>query len=1677
MKKNKIMKHAAAFLSVLLAVCVGFVALVQLFAQAIEEQVYVEDIKFYITDTGRRDVAKKWFEKQGFVMSNIELNPGTDTGKDVWLGYKTTTNRDMAITDIKLMPMQGGYQIYGYNEVVNYISAQQAGTAQTLSNAAAAFKKSYEAGSPRALDAYEALNLYHVPDSNNDPLGDYLLGGKGTTDFFAKVLVRSSANTIGTVMNFLGCGLSPYQNEYDETTGEQKTSPWASLIAQSELWQKYAEGLTADEENALNKQYQDTAKELFKEIQRFTTLYQNAAARSGEGYENIDDDIGIRDFDDAVEKIDEVDQEDTDVSYLVAYELLNQFQLNETTRVGDWFVALGLTTSDAIDLKLLYPIIEAMGEEQAALAATGGLLTACNNLIENERSNEFAQQIEKVRNELKTFEGMESLDLFLNSDVEMTNKRFAYTSEAVRKSAAESTFVDALGEWDKKVDKISYYEKLVGMIYGAVYVVVGSLYTISTIVVAVSGYFMASCAVAASINAAFVAIAGWLAIANTAVSFCGIAMLGFTLTFLAIQLIRPLVIKKDKSKYHTEKPDYFIDTIENGSGTMNIRYKCALDDEGEVADINASEQWKWVAVSYTRDQRIGSPIVADKDGNIFKNVNGNPNDLNGYSSASYFGERSAADFNAYCEDNSVNGCYLHYRTEESIALEKPAAENTPAPSDPAESGTTPTPSNPAESETPPAPSSPADGGQQPAQEEKSYLADIVMGIGSNATEARNKITAHKGKYYIYDTNLSPRTDNVTYIGYAMTTEKTDAITDLRVAPYSGNTQEITYGDVKYIFVDILGFAVGKGSEQGVPQADGLYYTKDPKAGSPIPADSLHIVNKLTDFQPGWEPISFFGNDLPYNFDTAYESYANDYDFVGFNSPRVGTISNYHSDDDHDLNSKKSFYIFYEPEERYTGGAKYLSGFFFAGGYDTINSKWVHGEVEHDVKEFRAKLDTYPRCYGYKTDLAYAVGDRTYNSNFEDTQLHIYFTWSYNPKRAITDIAVYEGDNFTDSLPYTISKPTATGASRQFVSVTNLQQQYTAGGSDVARFPAPGNMFRHYDTLIQVDSGYRDHFMDSYTKTLPDYFTFGYTKTHFLPVSLYVSGCTANEEPLLLSDVVFTEEIAATTEKDGQVWHLIDKPALEDYAAGKTEAEQGVYHPVVDFKNPHSETPYNLSYPDTWDEDDEFRRHTKPVYIYIRGPQRERRQYISSLSVGSYSRKQYRLSASNVSDEMLEQVDKAIEQQAMLGAIQNCQDEIVPMNLAIDKQSNAWYKKQSDGFGSKSAPENKTAAYIGVTRTSNPDKAITAVLLYQIDDYVAPNKLTVDGVDYTCAGVSSPIEMKGKNYFLYYTYNTGVSPGHPIEEITISDEALIAGASTNLCYDKTVKLPYGNPDQSNFIHMHYTAGADGFFNKLYIGKGVTRKEALCDLLSQECVDCMDIDLNNNAKGDCVILGFRRDFLDLEAIAAKSTEAAQEKELLKQTNEAVYDVIATNGEAFHPEGVVSNGIYYEPVSDVSLNSGNNGYEVYLYYASPYFSAQYNKKNNTNSRLPQDAFSGYISHLALMTDDRVPYNTSQEGKQEGKTSKGFNILDFIADGVSNAMENLTGGRTTGVWEYVMLKDDAGHLNTNAGAVNLSGSTPLDCRLTMFAQRYDGSVKPAGEITGGFVDAVYDYGELWFK
>ena len=1654
-KNNKAFRLFASVLCVLLAVTVGTVSSLQLIAKATDTVYYVEDIKIYAGEGKKK--AKEYFEKNGYIPANIDLNIDTDTGKDAWLGYKLTTNKDMAITDIRFMGMDTGYQLYDYDEMLEYLKAQNAGTAQTLFNLSQEFSEKYKAGSPRARDAYEGLNLFCVDDTKKTKLGDYILAGRANLDFFTQVLVKAGTGTLNAVLGFLNVGISPYENEYDEESGEQITSPWASLISKSTLWERYEAGLSRDEEDALHQQYNDLARAIFKQIQDFTALYQNAEARFNANGNKYETDLEMDDMEEAYDKMDDVELEDTDAIYLASYEMLNSYPLNEETKLGDWFISIGLKTSDEIDLKQLYPLVEAMGENQAAAVAVGGLLSAINNLEENAQNDDFRKKLPEVREQIKEYNNSESMEIFENCDDEIEGKTIGFTNDAIRKNQA-SLSLGKTSRYDRVKNKINEIIGYVNLAMGALFVGVTVLAFVAAAGIVITKMVCGTFVLMAALNWMFMALSSVCAVINAVMFWAGPIVLALTIGFMIGWWIGGMLREKIKNKFHSEKPDFVFDAPETVQGALNLKYRSVLDDDGDVADINRGKQWKWTIMAYTTDIRVGSPIRADKDGNIFKLMKDNPNFVNGYDCAKYFGERNAGNVNAFCEDSGY--FYLHYRTDASIAAEGKSSSEDPEFYN----------EDDEENENENA------GEETPKPEEKrNYLGDIIVCIGENTEEAKAKITAHAGGFYILDYNLSKDREHATYIGYSITTNPDDAITDLRVAPYCGQTMSFNYGDVKYTFVEILGINVGLGDEQTKPQSDALFFTRDKRAGDPILADGLFPVSDPKKAKEGWTPVSFFGSDLPYNFDTDYKIISStgiSESTFDYKSDHHSThaISGYRSQGDHDLKDKPKIYLYYESTVKYTEGTEYLSGIFFAGGYDTTNNKYRTGEIEHDISEMiEYYINTFPNINCEKPNLAQSISDRSFKSMIENQSLYLLYTWTYNPKRAVSNIAVYQGDTFSDTLPYSISKP-LDGIQQNFLAATVIQQGYHDKGTAVERYICPYNTYMRFDGMVILEGKYFDHLKASYTKELPEGIDFGYTNQKLLPTNLYICGPTEGKTPLKLSDVIISAKEFAYTEENGRITYTIpeeEKTSLEhgteeDYKAigwrywrDARLPAQGSYMPIVELKNPNRLKPFNLSYPRVYDENDKLRTKGSSIYIYIRGEKQVKGKYISSLSVGSFSRKIYKESFPKASKKDLQSVDEMTEGQAMIGALSGCSDEIIIRNISLTNQSDAWYNSCAKmGYNDTvksclDAPENKPAAYVGVSRTNDSSKAITGVVFYQLNDTVAPNQLTLDNVDYYCAGVKAPIEMNGKTYFLYYTYNRGISPGLPIEDITIDSMPLQAGSATNLCADAKHTKPYGDADLTNFIHLKYSKSSE-FFNKIYIGSGETKREAMAELLSQGCVEIMDMDINTGIRGKTILLGYRTSSVNWEKINSKKTDSAKQKEYDTQTQEAIYDIIVTSGEPCHEEGIVRNNIYYHLASKEDLN-GWEGEELYLYFASPYYSSEYNKTNNEHTDMPQDVFTGYISHIALAESDRVPYNAS---------------LSSTTDTESSALK----------WEYV-VDGDAAPVDLNAGAVSYSPHHAKDIRIYMFAQRSDGSVKPAGEITGGFVDSKYNVGELKFK
>lgn len=1745
-----------AVISIILIVCVGFGETIQLIARVhAENQVtYVEDVRVITSEKGKTDDAKSWCNENGYVFTGIDLNEGSDTKKNAYLCYKTTDVKSKALTEVRALVMDEGYSLYNYDQMVQQLSSQSSGTAQTMYNTSQEFIEKYNQGSPRAKDAYEGLNLFYVSDDGNQKLGDYILAGKADQTFYVKMLVQCSTFTVTMTLTLLNIGVAAYENDLDEETQTKLTSNWGEMLEKSNLASVIEdELLTTDEMSKLDQEYNDIARDLFEQIQTFVTNYENAVTNyKAHGYtidndttssrkskpKNTDDEeetdaetdavteqvttegaaetengnadstavengtetvteteaqteaetekqteaeteadnsatesayntvtSSIKEqFEQAKQDYYNYDEEDalaqaeaeieaeksgassdteeeydpsSDAYYIACFQTLNEYEYDEGTKLGDWIVETGHLTSEEVDYRDIYPLVEAMGTVQADIVCLTGVTAATYNLQENESSEDFRSMLDELKELIKDYNGNDndSMDIYAGAEGNYKDAQLAFTNENIRKTQASNS----IGVTSEK-DKFQSDIKLVWKCFGLVMTIIGAVAAYLKIAAFVVNMAWASTWVSSTVISFFTAAAAGV----------GSLMAGMTVVLLVIIVIVVIVFlilyyTKDSNRDddHTDYPNYVFDAVDRSDKSVaTIKYQSVRgesdDPNDDPTDINCKKQYQWVILEQTSDPYVGSRIVVTKDskGNdiTFKTVKDSNAFQTGYDCVKYFGNTNPCDLNGYCDDPDSK-LYLHYTTEESTGQATPADKEEE--------------STAADDET-----------ELEEDEEQNYIGDMIISIGKNATEARAGITSHSGKFYYLDYNFSPDQDFYTYIGYSITTDPDAAFTDLRVAPYRGNgsdSSSITYGDISYTRIGTLGYYTDPGEKGSSTGSDALYYTKDSKAGSPILVQDLQGVtdpSKL--YNNGLQPVTFFGCDIAYNFNTAYEQFSS-----SFLSDSIddGSLSNYvswyGSEDDHGLNDVKSAYLCYSPETKYTEGTKYLSGIFFYGGHDWEDSWYVVGDVESDIGEFTTKL-TKDSHVGVRDDVNLARPfSGVEDSGKENIQCYIGYTWSYNPKRAITHAYIYQGDSysqFSTTLNYSVSKTHPdTGNSIGYVAATYLYQGEELTGGTVVRYPDPNNCFRSLNAMLISGSSMGKQITTGYTETLPKGVDFGWTKHAYLPTALYVGGHQDGVDGLTLDDMVLT-----VNKYDGTNVDLSGETAVSGSAAC------GSFYPVVDMKNPHETEAFNLGYPDYYHSAKESKRYdgtlkgsNQPYYLYLKGAREEKKTYISSISIGAYSREQYEDSNGEADDDTLKEVDKVVNKTAMAAAASGCADEMLVYNIGVDTkgQSSAWYNRAVDDkddpfytLADRDAPEDVRCAYIGVTRTSNEKDAIRGVLLYQTDATTAGNTMTYNSVKYYCAGNTYPIYMNGTKYYLYYTKNSGVSPGKPIEDIKIDNTPIISGYATNLCGDSSHSEPYGNPDQTYFIHLKYTPDRGDFFNKLYVATGATSRKAQCELLTNGCNEFIDLDLNGGLQGDTMLLGFRRGTIDWDKVNGMSSDKTKQVEYESQTQEAIYDIIVTNGEECHTDGFINKGMFYCPVTTQNLNS-SSGDELYLYVATPWFSAKYNKNNNANTTLPQDEYSGYLTGIAFAQSDRVPYNTSQ---------------------------NTEGSSSVTPWEYIMEADNVTHANFNSGEVKFTDNYAEDCRITMFGQRSDGSVKPSGEITGGFLEAQYAVGEL---
>ena len=353
---------------------------------------YLSDLK--MAEASTADEAKKLLTDAGYTVLDKNLNPGGD--KAVYLGYMKSKNVDDAITDVKVMNMNGGFNISDYETIFQDALDQYSSEVNNIRVAAKEFAENYKAGKKEALNAYRQLNYYYVENDKGvkTNMGDYMLNFPETNEGFADILLKGNPNILNNIRILLSMGVADGGNLIERIKAS-----------------------VADESVYTKDKYYDKAKELTGKIQQLLKMIDEARAEIEE-----------------IEADPDMTQEEKDLALILPQYTLSLILSLEVilesipcgdTNYSDYFAS----TADP-DYKKLYPFVDAMTEGQRAMAVSGQIHSV---LVYNavEMSDE---ELETELTELE--ETYEPKSVYFGTDMNLLEGAVAVTSDAIREEAA-----------------------------------------------------------------------------------------------------------------------------------------------------------------------------------------------------------------------------------------------------------------------------------------------------------------------------------------------------------------------------------------------------------------------------------------------------------------------------------------------------------------------------------------------------------------------------------------------------------------------------------------------------------------------------------------------------------------------------------------------------------------------------------------------------------------------------------------------------------------------------------------------------------------------------------------------------------------------------------------------------------------------------------------------------------------------------------------------------------------------------------------------------------------------------------------------------------------------------------------------------------------------------------------
>ena len=626
----------------MLLIITSLFALCTINVSAAREEEFLSEVALVYEDSVEN--AKAAIAGTDWKLFEQDLNPNADYMFDdgVYLVYKTSTNVEDAITDLRVMDMYGGYSSANYERQLEASRESYKNLVDELRIVANEFRQAYIGGDPMAALANRQLNFYKDVKTEGGTETDMRMGNffmdMPSDDQVVQVLFEGNAIVVSNLITLLAVGISGS----DETT-------LADRIAE-----KYAIKDTLSDER-----YYDDAVILHGAFESIRAKLLRYEALSDE-YDFTDEDMTEEEFVFMSEY----------ASTVAVLHKINFIKDIEGYSLASFLHEGKYTVKD------FYPIAAALTEGQMAIVKMGQLETILKFGAPSASAEELNAHLYDYINEInKEYDGIldKGIDVYVGVDRSIFKGSFAMTNAAERYQAlsGETWDMEKTAEDSKIPYIISCAIGSLGALSAGTAIGIGAIALFYKSVIWITKVTKMTYGVTAALwKMSYSSFANWALPA---------AKLTFIPAALAIMLVAGGIagIATWYNYYnpdYTEIPNTLVDVRETDLGDKYVKYTAAkVYDDGELseknADFNAYEGKEWNALYYTKDAMAGSCLTpkfvySDNSSTIARRHQG----------ISMFGETEAFNLNSHVYNDNAPGVFvtIRYSTTEKAAADMPS---------------------------------------------------------------------------------------------------------------------------------------------------------------------------------------------------------------------------------------------------------------------------------------------------------------------------------------------------------------------------------------------------------------------------------------------------------------------------------------------------------------------------------------------------------------------------------------------------------------------------------------------------------------------------------------------------------------------------------------------------------------------------------------------------------------------------------------------------------------------------------------------------------------------------------------------------------------------------------------------------------------------------------------------